>query len=390
MMKNKSKLLFVEMSRNLYEGPARSAVQIINSLDRSRYEPVPVFSLSDGEKNQLEEMIGVNVKTINMNRPTFRMSPGEVPVFVRDTRKSVSEICSYARNTGPDIVHINSLINLHAALSALKLHIPYVLNVREMMTSKKLNRMYIKWICGKAASVVAVSDAVKRRLVDMGVSPQKIEVVYNGTEIVEPDDEKIEVLRKEFSVTQGPLIGIIGTIAELKGQYVMIEALSGLVKDFPGIKLFIVGSKFPDVYSDIYMREMLRLIEKCGIGNNVVFTGARNDVAQLMHMLDVVVQPSVFYDSLPRSVMEAMASGKPVVGSDIGGIPEMIIDGETGYIVEPRRPDRLEEAIRSLLSDSGKIIEMGRAAKERAEKHFSNTGQTLKLMEIYDRVLREA
>lgn len=382
------KLLLAEMSRNLREGPACSAIHILRTIDRHRYVPVPVFSIEEKERVELEERAGLKAELVRMDRPTFRLKGAELLGFVRNSWAAAAAISKIIREKHIDLVHINSVVNLHAARAAIRSRTPYVLYVREMMPERRLNRYYVRWVCGHAVSVVAVSNAVKSKLASLGVAEEKIHVLYNGVEIMETPADELRSLKESLGIPpSAPTVGMVGTVTKLKGQIMLVRAMPELLKRFPELRAILVGDVIPDGIAENYKRKLLEAIDKLGVGDRVVLTGARADARKLMAMFDALAQPSVLSDSLPRSVLEAMAAGTPVVGSRIGGIPEMVTDGETGFVVEPGKPEELAKAIGRILESRELKESMGRAARARAEADFNSARQMEKLMEIYDAAL---
>ncbi|HKQ33642.1 MAG TPA: glycosyltransferase, partial [Thermodesulfobacteriota bacterium] len=126
--------------------------------------------------------------------------------------------------------------------------------------------------------------------------------------------------------------------------------------------------------------------EELRLSNRVIFLGQRNDVRELLLGCDLFVLPSLF-EGLPLSVMEAMAAGKPVIASDIGGVNELIRDGETGYLVPPGDTHALARSINTLISDPALARRMALAGKTLVEKEFSADSMVAGVTDIYKRYL---
>ncbi|HOX28355.1 MAG TPA: glycosyltransferase family 4 protein, partial [bacterium] len=327
-------ILIVEMSRNLHEGPARSAIQLIRDLDPKRYSAVPVFSLEPAEHVALEKIIGAPVRNIRMPRPKLSRHFSQMTEFASLTSSAVSALAAEAAASGASIIHANSIINLHAALASGKARLPFIVTVREMLPARTADALYTRWICGRASAVIAVSRAVRENLIRAGADEAKISIVRNGIDIVETPPEKKESLRREFGVEPGaPTIGIVGSINSLKGHLVLVKALDEILRKYPLLKLLIVGDAQDD--SAEYLEQVRGDVRAAGFEDRVVFTGRREDARDIIAAFDVCVQPSTRDDSLPRTVLEAMAAGIPVVASRIGGIPEMVHHENTGLLVTP-------------------------------------------------------
>ena len=228
----------------------------------------------------------------------------------------------------------------------------------------------------RCARLIAVSKDTRRAYERQGYPPGRMEVVYNG--VPPPAARSNGNLRGELGVPEGaPLLGEIGRLCDVKGQRELIEAVSLL----PDAWLVLVGA---DIESGgAFQRELERVAQRAGVRDRVVFTGHRDDAAQLLNELDVLVLPS-WTEGLPVTVLEAMARGRAVVATPVGGTPEVVADGETGVLVPPRDPRALAEEIGRLLADPELRERMGRAGRERVARHFSEEAMTRRVLEIYD------
>jgi glycosyltransferase involved in cell wall biosynthesis len=172
----------------------------------------------------------------------------------------------------------------------------------------------------------------------------------------------------------------VAVLRKPKGLQYLISALSGVVTSVPDAKLVIVG----EGDHGSALREQ---VADLGLSDSVVFTGARSDIADLLAMSDVFVLPTL-EDVLPTVVAEAMSAGLPVVASDVGGLPEMVVDGETGYLVPPADVVALSEACSLLLQDQEKARKMGMAGRAVAKERFDARRQAARLDDLYVSMLR--
>ena len=382
MSQVKPKILIAEMSRHLHEGPAQYALRLLREFDTSRFVPVPVFSLEDDEFQKLESMFDFPVYNISMPRPKIQFNPVNIAMFAMRTSSSVNELFDLIKDENIQIVHGNSIINLHVAIAAARAELPFVMSVHEIMPDKRINNTYIRWICEKAHVVHTVSAAVKGRLIEAGVPHEKIEVVTNGIEIVEVGMEQRMALRREFKIPEAaPVVGMVGTITELKGQHVLVAAMPDLLESFPDLRAVIVGDAMAD--SEEYFSQLRETAERECPGR-VIFTGRRDDARAFMSLFDVHLQPSVRGDSFPLTVLEAMSVGTPTVGSRVGGIPEMVRNRVTGYLVPPDSPQSLAPAVGQILGDRDLRFRMGRKARLRIVNEFAADKQIRRIMDLYE------
>ena len=229
-----------------------------------------------------------------------------------------------------------------------------------------------------ADRVVAVSEATKEALVEQGYPDGSIEVVPNGIQLVADDDRLGRQRLAEFGI--GPderVIGEIGRLCDVKGQRDLLAAAAQL----DGVRVVLIGHDLEQGgrYRDLLEREARSL----GLEGRVTFTGHRSDARALLAGLDVFVLPS-WVEGMPIVVLEAMAAGKPVVATAVGGTPELVVDGETGVLVPPRDPEALARALTELLDEPERARRLGEAGRARVRERFSEDAMTRRILEVYD------
>ncbi len=194
-------------------------------------------------------------------------------------------------------------------------------------------------------------------------------VIHNGIPISPPvppggRDDALSVLKQTLGLSGGPVVGSVGRLSRVKGYHDLVAAFPAVLSRHPQAHLLIVG--------DGGEREELEsLAARCGISENTVFTGFQSDVAPYFSLLDIFVLPSTWQEPFGLVLIEAMAAYLPVVATSVGGVPEIVLDGETGLLVKPNRPDELAAAVNTLLDDSHRAAYMGRAGRGRAENLFN-------------------
>jgi glycosyltransferase involved in cell wall biosynthesis len=177
----------------------------------------------------------------------------------------------------------------------------------------------------------------------------------------------------------------VGTASQLiprKGYSTLLQAASRVLQIHPNVKFVIVGSG-----EEKYSQSLYNLSKKLGIIENIIFTGYREDISQIMNILDIVVLPSTHPEGFSRLLLEAMASSKPVVASRIGGNPEAVEDGRTGLIVPPGDVDSLAKAIQHLVQNRELRQSMGQAGRQRVKERFSIEINVNKIESIYEELL---
>jgi glycosyltransferase involved in cell wall biosynthesis len=218
-----------------------------------------------------------------------------------------------------------------------------------------------------ADEVVALSCAVATNVV--GITPR---VVYHG---IEPREE----ITRPRIVSQPTMLGVASRLVPIKGIVYLIRALALLRRDLEGIRLEIAGAG-PDQAA--LQQEVCTL----GLDDIVAFVGWQPDIWPWLGRWDILVQPSLA-EGFGMAALEAMAAGLPVVASSVGGLPELIEDGRTGYVVPPGDPATLAARLRHLVLHADLREAMGAAGRARVRQHFSPQRMAAEIAAVYDRLL---
>ncbi len=243
---------------------------------------------------------------------------------------------------------------------------------------KKKERVILPRLCNR---MIALSESVRQMLLHTGLPADFVTTIHHGTdtEAFRKTTVSPETVRAEWGVPKGRfVVGIVGRIAEEKGVTDLMRAVAKL-KDLP-VHLVIVG----DGPWDLLLRHLEYELK---LGDRVTFAGFRQDVNNAINALDVLVLASTWAEPCAAVVQQAMALGKPVVGTDMGGTPEMVASGETGLIVPPQNPDALASALRAVYNDPARRAEMGRAGRVRVDDLFTLSGMTDRIESLYYREL---
>jgi L-malate glycosyltransferase len=215
-------------------------------------------------------------------------------------------------------------------------------------------------------AIVAVCESIKRDLVATGVAAQKIEVIYSGTDVLRfhPGLDG-QAIRRELGLTaEHFLITQIG-VRSWRGWSDVLEAMTRIAPAAPRARLLFVGAPPPRIV------ELGERARERGLDGRVLVLGHREDVPQILTASDVVVDASYAGAGLTGSIREALACERPVVATDLAGMPELVVDGETGLLVPPRDPDALAQALRRVLENPTWAQTMARAGCKRVDAHFS-------------------
>lgn len=213
---------------------------------------------------------------------------------------------------------------------------------------------------------IAVSESVKESCINKrNISKDKTFVIHNGISLQDfatPEGERVQKERKRLGIESDfKVIGTVAKLREEKGTRYFIESAAKVLEIFPKTNLLVAGD-------GPLIGELKNLTEKLGIGNRVIFAGFRDDIQVILSIIDIFVIPSITEGS-PLALLEAMAMGKPIVATNVGGIVEILRDGETGLLVPSRDPEAIAEKIVHLFRNEAESRKLGLRAKEEVEKY---------------------
>jgi len=286
-----------------------------------------------------------------------------------------------------DIIHAHTILN--DALTAKSIgNIPKIQTEHSSgflaaMEEGKHKRLY-KWLLSHADHVIGTSQELADTVIKFGISKDKTSFISNGIDIerFNPGVEGGEI-REKYKIKPEEKVILCPRRLEFKnGVCYFIKAIPHIIQQNSNVKCLIAGD-------GAEMRKFSQEVIRLAIADKVIFAGRvpNTEMPKYYAASDVVVLPSL-KEATSIAGLEAMATGKPLVGTNVGGIPQIITDGETGILVPPRNPEELAHAIVSLLNDDGKRAAMGLNARKRAESEFSWQIIAGKTQNIYHRAAR--
>ncbi len=235
--------------------------------------------------------------------------------------------------------------------------------------------------------VIAVSEATRRYHETYNlVRSDRIVTVHNFVDYDRfagvPFTAREEIRRELKIDLASRVIGMVGSVIPKKGQIYAVRAMPKILALSPLAKLLLVGKIGNDDYAD----DIRRVAADLGVADRIVWAGERDDVNRILAAVDVSVSPSLG-EALGMTILEAMAAGRPVVASNVGGIPECVEPGKTGVLVPPRDSHTLARAVNRLFSDQPLREELVQAARKHVRQHFSTNSQATAIEAAFGRVV---
>jgi glycosyltransferase involved in cell wall biosynthesis len=220
----------------------------------------------------------------------------------------------------------------------------------------------------RSKRLIAISEYVRQTAIAQGIAPHSIHVVHNSID-AGPFLEKGQrtYLRRELGIPEdAPLITSIGRLDPTKGHRELLQAVALLQDEIPTVRVLICGRTFSRFDYETYLQEEA---ERLGVAERVIFAGFRRDIPAVLASSDIFCLPS-HDEAFGMVYLEAMAAGLPVVAYRAGGVPEIVIHGETGFLAEREDVAGLADYLRQLLADRDLACRLGAAGRDRVHDHF--------------------
>lgn len=351
-------------------GADRQLLELLRRLDRRRYQPV--LFLSDPQGKIVQELPGLNIPIVDLGREgsnetaTLRLVP-----HLRRFQPHVIHSWLFTANTWGRIA--GRLARVPAIITSergMELDRKRIYRWADIMLAPLADRVIVN------AHMLADQVHVMQR-----VPREKIVVIHNGVDAARYRTSPLrDEARRVLGIEPGTaVVGMVGSFKPRKRWDLFLQAIHLLSPRRPLVALAVGdGESRPEIEKQA--REM-------GLGAVVRFLGVRTDMPVVMSALDLLLHTSVD-EGLPNVILEAMATGRPVVATDVGGTNEVLEDGVTGYLVPPRSVSHLVEGASRVLDDPQLAASLGRAGQERVEREFTFDACVGRTTNLYESLLR--
>jgi glycosyltransferase involved in cell wall biosynthesis len=339
------------------------------------------------KQNEFSPLVAV---TENVQRPHLEVAEeclknGIETAILRCRRifdpRPLAELRRLIKDHNIAVIHSHGYkADIYSFLATLGLGVPLVATCHNWVSNAPKMKVYEALDCfclRHFDRVVAVSGAVMEKVIAGGIRRSKVTIVQNGISIerFERRSSSYEI-RNELGITgKDPVIGTVGRISEEKGHRILLDVARDIIEQHPGALFLIVG--------DGPLRGRL---EEQYSSSSIIFTGVRNDVPELLQCMDIFALPS-FTEGLPIALLEAMASGIPVIASRVGSIPIVVEDGATGLLIDPGNQTGLKQAIRHLLDNKIEAAKMAKNGQRSVVNRFSSKKMAEEYLGIYKSVV---
>lgn len=317
--------------------------------------------------------------------------------------KSTMQLYHYLQRNRFDIIHVHTPIaSLIGRLAARFAGVPIRIYTAhgfyfhdEMPPARRLFHIMLERMAGRWSDFIFTQSEEDRvtAIREKIAKPDRIITIGNGVNMERFDPERIPEeekakRREEFHIPpDAPVVGIIGRMVREKGYMEFIEAAALILREVPRTHFLCIGDELQSDH-DASKTLFLSRIRELGLQDRIHFAGMRSDIPELLSIMTVYTLPS-YREGMPRSIIEAMGMGIPVVATRIRGCREEVVEGETGYLVPPRDTISLAQAALGLLKAPDRVKVMGCAGRERALSLFSEKLVLERQLDIYEKLIRE-
>jgi glycosyltransferase involved in cell wall biosynthesis len=376
----------VELMATGSTGGAQQQVHsLVSRLDPARYVTT-VISLGDGRAVRRMRAAGIDIRLIDEPDDTL----------------AVRRLTELLRTIRPDVLHLHmyraEVVGTRAAfgLAEAGLPRPYVIStVHSSRRRSDEDQELLRRLTPSMDRLIAVSRSIERKLEAEGRVGPPVELIHNGVDLTRYGQQEPCTLAQEYGFPEGtPVAGVVARLEPEKGHPTLLEAWTQVIERVPEARLLVVGEGSRREALEAQARELGLLGEDCQgdscvgtrharPGAKVIFTGPRDDIPAVTAALDVAVLPS-YREAQGLALLEAMALRRPVVASNVGGIPEIVEDGRSGLLVPPHDAPALADAIVRLLIDHPFADNLARAGHDLVHERFCIERMVDSISRLYD------
>ena len=361
-------ILFLQSSSEGY-GSGKIILQVLRFYQNQGLSPVVVLTNDGPIQDELKALkIPVYVQNLGILRRKY-VNPIGIFNRVQKNLKAYRFLNSLHKKYAFELVYSNTLAVVVGSMWAKRKQIPHIWHIHEILPGPApLVKLLAKMLDSSTPFPIAVSKAVADHW-QTEFQTAQVQVIPNGI----PYGAFLEAkgsLKSELNLNSDTiLIGMIGRINPGKGQLFFLKMAEKISKKYPQAHFVLVGDPFPGY--EYILEEIRQEIKNTKLDTRVSYLGFRQDIPEVMTSLDLFVLPSVLPDSFPTVILEAMAAGKPVVATKSGGASEMVLDGETGFLISINDVNAGTKAISKLIASPSLRNSMGESGRKRVLETFS-------------------
>ncbi len=383
-------ILFIHQSAEMY-GSDKTLLLLLKYIDKTQFTPVVILPFEGPLKFELEkENITVIIAPVlKLYRKMF--VPKNIINFFADIKISFSIIDKLNKDYNFDIIYSNTLAVLFGVFYAKKKKIKHLWHVHEIIESPKFfKKIFIILLSIKCNTKIIYNSTATQKFWNLNSKiSNKSKVIWNG---LETNSElilniEIENIRKTLLQANSSdiIVALVGRISRWKGQLVLLNAINDLSKKHKNIKLVFVGAPPPN--QEVFLKNLTNKIKHLNLKKIVKIIPFQEEIFKVWQSIDIAVVPSIEPEPFGLVAVEAMLAKKPVIASNHGGLSEIIVNNETGFLVEPNNEIALADALQKLLVNPELRKSFGDNGFQRAIKDFTVDTYVSKFEKIFQKML---
>lgn len=380
-----NKILFIHQSAELY-GSDKTLLSLLQNLDKNRFFPVVVLPSNGPLKRELEKnnIIVEIAPVLKLYRDLIK--PKNFVSFFNDIKTGFKIINQLQKRHQFDLVYSNTLAVLLGVMFAWRKSIPHIWHVHEIIEKPSFfKKGFIKLLSlKKNKAIIFNSKATQKFWSQNKQIESKGSVVWNGIEsnFGKRSYVEISILRNNlFKSNENEIvIGLVGRISRWKGQLLLLEAFKTLQLKYENLKLVFVGDAPPN--QNHFKKNLEVQIKQNNLQKKILIIPFQEDIEIIWQSIDIAVVPSTEPEPFGMVAIEAMNASKPIVGANHGGLQEIIIHNETGFLFEPNNENDLIESLERLILNQDLRTNFGRKGKIRANEFFTDKSYSNRIEEI--------
>jgi L-malate glycosyltransferase len=354
-------------------GAEKVLLSMLRGLDQTRYEPFVICPAEDNLQSMLEHY-GISCATVPILHARFTWRPSELLRYLSSFTRLILATRKEIERSDPDFVHANTVrAGIAATLATMGTRRTIVWHVHDDLPPHPLSKIIrLLAYSSKRTQIVAVSKATAKRFCRTLSFEGRMHVIANGTDLSRFPLKRYgeSPLKSELGISeQSFLVCAVGQICARKGLRALLEAFSQIYDDAPSIHLAIVGKPVFS-HEEQYRDELVETAVAAGISDRVHFTGERQDISDVLRSADLLVLNSL-EEPFGLVLVEAMSSGTAVLATRVGGIPEIVTDSKSGWLIERNDTAGLASKLLESSKDPALLGEVARYAHDEVSPRFS-------------------
>ena len=361
-------------------GLENGLINLINNIPEQQYKHV-IICLKDATEYKCQ-ILNKEVEVISLHKKDGH----DLFMFYK--------LYCLLRKLSPDIVHTRNLSTIECQLSALlagvkhRIHSEHgwdIFDPRGEIVKYQILRKIYSYII---QTFISLSIEIKNYLIyKVHIPESKIRIIINGVNCnkFKPMIKKPHISGYPFSIYENFIVvGTIGRMHGVKDQINLVNAFIYLITHKPQLRCFL---RLVMIGDGPLRNEALKYFSNSGVIDLVWLPGERQDIAEILNIIDIFVLPS-YSEGISNVILEAMATGIPVIATNVGGNPELVINSKTGFLIEPKNPEAIAISIEYYINNPDKIIEHGKCGFERANNEFSLDKMVNSYIDVYDDLIQ--